>query len=102
MSVSGEERFKGGSLVGSYNGIATDGELITIEASGAVSPEGFYLVLQKDNDGLNEDEWHLHVGNFAAFGEYTAKITGCTYQIKLPILTTKYWSTHSKYILGQF
>ena len=101
MSVSGEERFQGGSLVGSYNGIATDGELITIEASG-VSPEGFYVVLQKDNDGLNEDEWHLHVGNFAAFGEYTAKITGCTYQIKLPILTTKYWSTHSKYILGQF
>ena len=76
MSVSEEERFKGGSLVGSYNGIATDGELITIEASG-VSPEGFYVVLQKDNDGLDDWMRNLHVGDFAAFGDYTAKITGC-------------------------
>ena len=90
MSVTGEERFKGGSLVGSYNGIARDGELITIEASG-VSSEGFYVILQKDNDGLDEDQWHLHVGDFAAFGEYTAKITGCTYHT---ILTKKYWGTH--------
>ena len=76
MCFPGKEKFQGGSLVGSYNGIATDGELITIEASG-VSPEGFYVVLQKDNDGLDEAQWNLHVGDFAAFGEYTAKITGC-------------------------
>ena len=76
MSFSGEERFEGGTLVGSYNDIATDGELITMEASG-VSPEGFYVILQKDNDGLVESQRVLHVGDFAAFGEYTAKITGC-------------------------
>ena len=75
MSFSGEERFEGGTLVGYYNGIATDGEVITMEASG-VSPEGRYVVLQKDNDGLDETQWNLHVGDFAAFGEYTAKITG--------------------------
>ena len=77
MSFPGEERFEGGTLVGAYNGIATDGELITFEASG-VSPEGFYVLLQKDNAGLPEDQWVLHVGDFAAFGEHTAKITGCT------------------------
>ena len=74
-SFSGEERFEGGTLVGSYNDIATDGQLITMEASG-VSPEGFYVILQKDNDGLVKTQWVLHVGDFAAFGEYTAKITG--------------------------
>ena len=77
MSFSGEERFKGGTLVGAYNGIATDGELITMEASG-VSPEGFYVLLQKDNDGLDEAQWVLQLGDFIAFGEYTAKATGCT------------------------
>ena len=77
MSFSGEERFEGGTLVGAYNGIAEDGELITMEASG-VSPEGFYVLLQKDNDGLlDERQWVLHVGDFAAFGEYIAMITGC-------------------------
>ena len=81
MTFSGEVRFQGGTLFGAYNGIAEDGELITMEASG-VSPEGFYVVLQKDNDGLDEDQWNLHVGDFAAFGEYAAKITGCTNKIK--------------------
>ena len=81
MSFSGEERFEGGTLVGAYNGIAEDGELITIEAS-RMSPEGFYVVLQKDNDGLDEAQWVLTVGEFAAFGEYAAKITGCTNKIK--------------------
>ena len=75
MSFPGEERFKGGTLVGAFNDIATDGQLITMEASG-VSPEGFYVLLQKDNDGLVETQLVLHVGDFAAFGEYTAKITG--------------------------
>ena len=77
MYFSGEERFEGGTLVGAYNDIAEDGELITIEASG-MSPEGFYVVLQKDNGGLDKAQWYLHVGDFAAFGEYTAKIPGCT------------------------
>ena len=49
-----------------------------MEASG-VSPEGRYVVLQKDNDGLlDEKQWVLQLGEFVAFGEYTANITGCT------------------------
>ena len=79
MSFAVEERFQGGSLVGTYNGIATEGELITIAAS-RTSPEGHYVVLQKDNDGLNENERQLHVADFAAFGEYSANIAGCPIQ----------------------
>ena len=75
MSFSGEERFQGGTLVGSYNGIARSGVVITIEASG-VAPEGRYVLLQKDNDGLDEGDWQLHVANFVAFGEYTSNIAG--------------------------
>ena len=70
ISLSENERFEGGTLVGTYDGIAEKGELITFEASG-VSLEGHYLVLQKD-----ERNWLLHVGDFAALGEYTAKKTG--------------------------
>ena len=74
----GEERFQGGTLVGIYNGIATDGELISIEASG-ISPEGRYVLLQKDNHGLDEDDWMLHIADFAVFGEYIeAQISGYT------------------------
>ena len=76
-------------MVGNYDGIAEKGELITIEASG-VSLEGRYVILQKDNKGLDESQWLLHVGDFAAFGEYTAKKTGkYTYNIKAvaPVLS---------------
>ena len=41
-----------------------------------MSPEGQYVVLQKDNNEVPEEKWSLHVGDFAAFGEYTAKIKG--------------------------
>ena len=41
-----------------------------------MSLEGRYVILQKDNKGLDETQWQLHVGDFAAFGEYTAKNTG--------------------------
>ena len=75
ISLSENERFEGGTLVGTYDGIAEKGELITFEASG-VSLEGHYLVLQKDNKGLDERNWMLHVGDFAAMGEYTTKKTG--------------------------
>ena len=74
-SVSGDEKFKGGTLIGTYPGIAKNKELITLEASG-VSPEGRYVVLQKDNNEVPEEKWSLHVGDFAAFGEYTSEITG--------------------------
>ena len=64
--------------MGTYDGIAEKGELITFEASG-VSHEGRYVVLQKDNKGLSKKHWQLHVGDFAAFGEYTTEKTGNTY-----------------------
>ena len=76
MTFSEEERFQGGTLVGTYDGIAKNGELITMETSGVSPAEGRYVVLQKDNDGLDEAQWQLHVGDFAAFGEYTTTITG--------------------------
>ena len=75
MTFSGEERFQEGTLVGTYDDISKNGELISMEAS-EVSAEGRYVVLQKDNDGLSESQWQLHVGDFAAFGEYTTEITG--------------------------
>ena len=68
-----------------------------MEASG-VSPEGHYVLLQKDNDGLKKAHRVLHVGDFAAFGEYTAKTTGCTCKIKLNLHFTisykSYWNTY--------
>ena len=78
LSPSANERFEGGKLVGTYDGIAKAGELITIEASG-VSLESRYVVLQKDNKDLDEAQWQLHVGDFAAFGEYIMDKTGNTY-----------------------
>ena len=88
MSFSGEEMFEGGTLVGANNAVSRNGELIIMEASG-VAPEGFYVLLQKDNDGLNEQDWLLHIAGFMVFGEYTATITGCPYHIRLYPFSTK-------------
>ena len=84
LYLSENERFKGGTLVGTYDGIAEKGELIMFEAS-AVSLEGRYAVLQKDNKELDDSQWELHVGDFAVFGEYTAKKTGTKIQIQFKI-----------------
>ena len=75
LSLSDNEKFQGGTLVGTYDRIAKDWELITIEASG-VSLEGRYVVLQKDNKELSEDDWQLIFADFAAFGEYIDHKTG--------------------------
>ena len=95
ISLTDNERFQGGTLVGTYDGIARDGELITIEAS-EVSLEGRYVVLQKDNKDLDEAQWQLHVGDFAAFGEYTTKKTGITHTIQKQ---TTFQSNNSKFFL---
>ena len=50
-------------LLGTYDGIARIKELITFEASG-MSPEGRYVLLQTDSDGLLENHRYLHVGDF--------------------------------------
>ena len=81
-----------------------------MEASG-VSAEGRYVVLQKDNVGLAEGDWQLHLAEFMAFGEQTDKITGYTYQIRsdrilIPIRQHCQRSLtniqNSKQLLGQF
>ena len=55
--------FQGGKLFGTYEGIASLGELITLKASGT-SPEGHYVLLQTDSVGLLENHRYLHVGDF--------------------------------------
>ena len=77
MSFSGEEMFRKGALLGSFNGPAQDGQLISIEAPTSGPPlVGRYVLLQKDNTGpsgrLGEPEnWQLHVAEFLAFGGTT-------------------------------
>ena len=65
--------YRGGSLVGTYNGPAKAGEWIVVEEK-KESPEGRYVVLQKNNEGLDEDDWQLHVADLAAFGRYTNQL----------------------------
>ena len=65
--------YGGGSLVGTYNGPAKAGEWIVVEQEGQ-SLEGCYVVLQKNNEGLDEDDWQFHVAEFAAFGRYTGQV----------------------------
>ena len=55
--------FQGGTLFGTYEGIATLGELITFKASGT-SPEGHYVLLQTDGVGLLENQRYFHVRDF--------------------------------------
>ena len=65
--------FKRGKLIGTYNGPAKAGEWIVVKKEGQ-SLEGRYVLLQKNNEGLDEDEWQLHVAEFAAFGRYTGHL----------------------------
>ena len=107
--------FKRGKLLGTYNGPAKAGEWIVVEQEGQ-SLEGRYVLLQKNNEGLDEDDWQLHVAEFAAFGRYTGQVfTECegwhqpevsfsksydaNYGIK-GIFTDggKYWLTPDRYI----
>ena len=68
-----KEMFKGGKLLGEYKGPAKDGEWIVVDQEGQ-SPEGRYVLLQKNNEGLDEDDWQLHVAEFAAFGRFTGQV----------------------------
>ena len=107
--------YREGSLVSTYNGPAKAGAWIVVEEEGQ-SPEGRYVVLQKNNEELDEDNWQLHVADLAAFGRYTDQLlTECegwrqpevifsesydaNYGIK-GIFTDggKYWLTPNRYI----
>ena len=60
-------------MVSAYTSQAKDGELIALEPKGR-APEGHYILLQKNNQGLSEDEQQLHVAEFEAFGRYSGKL----------------------------
>ena len=65
--------FKRGKLLGTYQGPAKAGEWIVVEKEGQ-SPEGRYVLLQKNNEGLDDNDWQLHVAEFEAFGRYTGQL----------------------------
>lgn len=65
--------FEGGKLISTYISQAKDGETVALEPRGQ-SPEGRYVVLQKNNQGLTEDEQQLHVTDVVAFGKYSGQI----------------------------
>ena len=69
-SFSGEEMFKEGALLGSYNGPAQTDQLISFEAPASGPPlVGRYVLLQKDNSAIPlSEDWQLHVAEFLAFG----------------------------------
>ena len=84
--------FKRGKLLGTYNGPAKAGEWILVEKEGQ-SPEGRYVLLQKNNEGLDGGDWQLHVAEFAAFGRYTGQVfTECEGRLEIcqKIYTTQF------------
>ena len=69
-----EELFTDGTLLGSVRGPAHTG-VIPIEAL-SPSPQGYYVILQKDSTELEGDQQQLHVAEFVAYGRYDASIEG--------------------------
>ena len=65
--------FNGGTLLGEYNGPAKAGEWIVVEQK-EQTPEGRYVLLQKNNEGLDDNDWQLHVAELAAFGRYNGQV----------------------------
>ena len=66
-------------MLGSFAGPAKAGQEITMEApTSEPAPEGHYVLLQKDNSGVNGDDQQLHVEEFEAFGIYDDQIEGVT------------------------
>ena len=66
-------------MLGSFAGPAKAGQEITMEApTSETAPEGRYVLLQKDNSGVEGDDQQLHVEEFEAFGIYDGWIQGVT------------------------
>merc|ERR1711934_84044 len=79
LPSSGEEMFREGVLLNSYNGPAVNGQKITLGVPASGPPlVGRYVLLQKDNAGLSGDDRQLHVADFAAFGGLTTSATTTT------------------------
>ena len=64
-------------MLGSFAGPAKAGQEITMGASTLEpAPEGRYVLLQKDNFGVEGEDQQLHVEEFEAFGIYDGWIEG--------------------------
>ena len=64
-------------MLGFFVGPAKAGQEIMMEApSPEPTPEGRYVLLQKDNAGVDGDDQQLHVEEFEAFGIYDDQIEG--------------------------
>ena len=69
--------FNGGTVLGFFAGPAKAGQEITMEApTSDTTPEGHYVLLQKDNSGVEGEDQQLHVAEFEAFGIYDSQIEG--------------------------
>ena len=69
--------FNSGHVLGFFAGPAKAGQEITMEApTSETAPEGRYVLLQKDNSGVDGDDQQLHVEEFEGFGIYDDQIEG--------------------------
>ena len=69
--------FNGGRVLGFFAGPAKTHQEITMEApSSEATPEGRYVLLQKDNSGVEGEDQQLHVEEFESFGIYDGQIEG--------------------------
>ena len=65
-------------MLGYFAGPAQTRQEITMEApTSETTPEGRYVLLQKDNYGVEGENQQLHVEEFEAFGKYDNIIAGC-------------------------
>ena len=74
LYILDEELFTDGTLLGSVRGPAHPG-VVPIEAL-SPSPQGYYVILQKDSTEQEEDRQQLRVAEFVAYGSYDASIAG--------------------------
>ena len=74
LYILDEELFTDGTLLGSVRGPAFHTGIVHIEAL-SPSPQGYYVILQKDSTGLEADK-QLEVAEFVAYGSYDASIAG--------------------------
>ena len=64
-------------MLGFFAGPAKTRQEITMEApTSEPTPEGRYVLLQKDNSGVEGEDRQLHVEEFEAFGIYDGQIEG--------------------------
>ena len=77
--------FNGGTVLGFFAGPAKTHEEITMEAlTSKATPAGRYVLLQKDNSGLEGEDQQLHVEEFEAFGNYDNIIAGSNAKFAAP------------------